>query len=381
MRDYKSSNTFKDMCATIDTFKHFENRHGSELEKLAKLYSDKNFRIIAAGSSLEFPGMNAYQLFSDLTTYPVQANEVPLQLDKEIVRFLVSNSGKTAEVLMHADAKCDNPTVIITSNPEFYGGDGRHLGDIYCEKAEHCKGEPDNWHIIELTTPKENVNAATGSVMEQAAIIQSIYDPDIPKGGIPNRIVEMIDKTLNNDIGEHANSLISKAFKNYKYRENKIYITGSDRSCVVKEAIIKAYNIIGGNIISSNSLSMLHSQESTVKEGDVLFVNFPSLWSFGHFDLKSLTERIEGKGGHVVYIDIYRNLTDSIVPNPTGGLLVAVKNYLHLSMVWKALLEIGAHLDIDPDKNKGTLKIGNEEKSKREYKPMLYVYQQATVNV
>ncbi len=376
MRDYKSSNTFKDMCATIDTFKHFEEKHSSQLEELAKLYSNKYFVVVGTGSSLEFPGMNAYQLFPNLTTYPVQANEVPLELHKRIVRFLVSNSGRTTEVLMHADVDCNNPTIIITSPHYWHKENGRNVTDVY-EK----KGEPDNWHIVTLITSKEGVNAATGSVMEQAAIIQSIYDcDDISKKVFPNNIAEVIDKTLTTDIGKHAKSLITKAFEHYEHGKNKLYITGSDKSCVAKEAIIKAYEIIGRNIIPSNSLSMLHGQESTVQKGDVLFITFPSLWPFGHFDLKSLTERVEGKGGHVVYIDIYRDLDkNSIVPNPTDGMLVATENYLHLAMVWKALLEIGAHLGIDPDKNKGTLKIGNEEKCKREYKPMTYIYQEATV--
>lgn len=368
MRDYKSSNTFADMCATADMFRHFGKKHGPQLDELAGVYSNRRFVVIGAGSSLEFPGMNAFQLFPDLTTYPVQANEVPLELDKEVVRFLVSNSGRTTEVLMHADADCENPTIILTSPKGFYGDDGRHLIDIYNEK-----GKPKNWHVIELTTPPEMVNAATGSVMEEAAIIQSIYGLDSPFTlVIPETIAEIVKATLNYGIGEHARSSIRDGFEGYEHGESKLYITGPDSSCVAREAIIKAYEIIGGNVVPSYSLSMLHGQESTIKGGDALFVTFPSEWPFGDFDIKSLRERVEGRGGRMIYVDRGKIYRSSIVPDPLHSIATAEKGYLHLAMVWKALLEIGAHLGIDPDKNKGTLKVGNEEKGKRESKLMEY---------
>lgn len=320
--------------------------------------------------------MNIYQIvnnspgYQGTAPYPVQADEVIPPRTADVVRFLISNSGRTADVLRHADMELDNPTIIITSPKGAYGREGRTLLDVY-----KAKGKPHNWHIVELITPKEQVDAATGSVMEQAAIVQAIVTGAFLSGesqknttvSSTSAIADDIEKIITEDIGKENKRAITKAFEGYVHGKNKLYITGPDASCVAGEAKIKAYEILGGNIIPSESLLMVHGQEATMREGDVLLVIYPSFWERGECNIRTLSIRVMERGGRTIYID--KHCVSSIAPAsyivlPHTIQANGVRAYLNLAAIWKTLLEIGAHLNIEPDVNKGTRKVGNEEPPK-----------------
>jgi len=356
MPNYRVSQTYTDMLKTITTFNSFKNNHGEVISELIHRYFGKRFLVIGAGSSAEMPGMNAFKLFPNQVPYPVQADEIPTFLDGNVTRILISNSGRTSDILIHANSKINNPAIIISSPKGMYGQDklGKTLKDVYKDRDM-----PDNWHFVELTSPKELVDAATGSVMEQTAIIQSIYDPLFLEDDMPSQIADKLQEILTGDIGDYARNIINSAFRDYKPGQNKFYITGPDASCVTIESIIKAHEIIGGNIVLSKSLLLVHGQQSSLQKDDVVLLTFPSYWERGHENIQTLTSRVEEKGAKLIYID--RKEPDTIVP---GTLLSSLTNsdaYLNLASVWKALLEITAFLNINPDVNKGTKKVGNEE--------------------
>jgi fructoselysine-6-P-deglycase FrlB-like protein len=353
MFDYKNSKTYEDMLSTCDVLRDLKENHGQTIEEVAQKYGDQKFIVIGAGSSLEFAGMVAYHSFPELTRYPVQACDVLVDLDQNIVRYLISNSGRTEDVIWHAQGKNENPTVIITSPKGTYGIDqhGTTLSDILKEK------DRDNWYQFVLES-REKIDAATSSVMEQAAILQAIYDPSFLESNIPYQIADGVKQILKEDIGEEAKNTIEDAFGDYTHRENTLYITGSDASCISMEAFIKAPEILGGKISLSKGTLLRHGQEVTVDKNDVLLLLFPSYWSYGHKHLKRLEQRMEEFGGKVIYID--RELKDSIVPLSELDVPYSGYPYINLAMVWKALLEISSYLDIDPDTDKGARKVGGE---------------------
>ena len=108
----------------------------------------------------------------------------------------------------------------MTAPQGYYGGEGRTLRDVYEDK-----GRPDNWRVVELTTPKERVDAATGSVMEQAAIVQAIYDADFLRDDSHLEIAAKVRQVLNTDLDEWVKQLITEAFGSYEHGKNKLYIT------------------------------------------------------------------------------------------------------------------------------------------------------------
>lgn len=260
-----------------------------------------------------------------ITEGATQALEYKL---KDLAVVGISNSGKTKEVIRlfkALKAQQHQARISITA------GKDTPLEDLAAE-------------TIVLNCGAEKAVAATKSVVEQALILERIFDTLVRKPQKDyKKLAEAFMQVLEMKVHPELIHRLAKA--------DMLYFAGRNTG-VAEELTLKTNEITRKKSDFLEGTYCVHGIEEVMKPGEALILINP----FVEEEQKIQEVLVEGVGMHVVAIAPRQTRFDTLlVPD-----IPECKTYLNLAAGWNLLVEIGIELGINLDKPERARKIGNE---------------------
>jgi fructoselysine-6-P-deglycase FrlB-like protein len=287
----------------------------------------------AMGSSYYLPSGRAQSLISNLKTnskirFTLASEGYAVRKNNFENLLLISNSGKTREVVSLAETFAKDKVFAVTS-------------DKNSDLAHVAK------NIYELKSGKEKAVAATKSIIEQSIICESLVRLAEGKGLPENKELLKVAQAMrqNKDIEVDSKLLILISGARTVYFAGGSNGIGEEIALKFSELAKKKSKFIPGTQI-------LHGTEEVIEKGDVVFLLFANQYSDYMDRFKQMKQKT---GCHFVAIGENCEFADF---NPKIKLVSGYRPYCILAYFWNILTRFALVKGYSLDKGDKISKVG-----------------------
>ena len=333
--------TEKEMLESADVIKRFDF---SITKKLAKEIGSKRVVLTGMGSSVLFPAQHAKNRAFELNI----KNRIETYFASDLLSYndfsdtyfiLCSNSGMTKETILLQEhikkrgAKC----AAVTAVPDSI-------------LTKRCKNK------IIMQCGFEKGVAATKSVIEQGLILDSLILNLAKAQGkkIYFKKMKMLLVNASRNILWNINAKVPDRMADALANASSLYFAGRTTG-VADEITLKAHEIARKSAVFYPDTHIVHGIEESIESNPIILFE-PTKFKNFIVDFKNFSKRINGK---LFGIDS-RKVIDGIKIKSTPYF----EDYCLLAGGWGLLRAVARKLDIDMDKPKKALKVGNPYKGK-----------------